>query len=82
VLYIYLSEDGKAVMEQEWHVGDSAPAILGRVVAFQADGDELEIIVAAINAASKPFVSPAENSTENSMEASMNAAVLRMRGNQ
>lgn len=33
---------------QRWHVGEPLPEITHRVVTFQADGDELEMIVAAM----------------------------------
>lgn len=32
----------------EWHVGEPLPEIKGRVVLFQADGDELEFIKRAL----------------------------------
>jgi len=38
----------------EWHVGEALPEIIGRGVTFQADGDELECIVNALKATSKP----------------------------
>ena len=38
----------------EWHVGEALPEIIGRVITFQADGDELECIVNALKATSEP----------------------------
>ncbi len=35
----------------EWHVGEPVPKQFGRVVQFQADGDELDLIVDAMRAA-------------------------------
>lgn len=32
---------------EEWHVGEPVPEV-GRVVTFQADGDELELILKAM----------------------------------
>ena len=32
-----------------WHVGESLPQIEGRVITFQADGDELDIILASLD---------------------------------
>lgn len=34
--------------ERTWHVGEPIPPLLGRVVTFQADGDELELILVAM----------------------------------
>jgi hypothetical protein len=55
MLYISI---GRAYNEElggiEWHVGEALPEITGRVVTFQADGDELECIVNALKATSKP----------------------------
>ena len=39
---LFIQEKGKA--EIGWHVGEPVPS-LGRVVTFQADGDELDMIV-------------------------------------
>lgn len=39
--------------EQQWHVGEPMPLIKARVVTFQADSDELEVIIEAIKNASK-----------------------------
>lgn len=36
-----------------WHVGEPMPRISGRVVRFDADGEELEVILAAIRSWSK-----------------------------
>jgi hypothetical protein len=36
-----------------WHVGEPLPIIRERVVAFQADGDELEVIIAALQKTAK-----------------------------
>lgn len=33
---------------KEWHIGESLPEIKSKVVTFQADDDELEIILAAL----------------------------------
>lgn len=38
--------DGK----REWHVGEPVPRHLGRVVTFQADGDELDLFIDAMHA--------------------------------
>ena len=35
---------------REWHVGEPVPKEFGRVVQFQADGDELDLIVDAMQA--------------------------------
>ena len=37
-----------AVGGQEWHVGEPLPKVIGRVVTFQADGDELDFIIQAL----------------------------------
>jgi hypothetical protein len=37
---------------QTWHVGEPFPVITKRVVTFVADGDELAVILSALNAAS------------------------------
>lgn len=42
----------------EWHVGEPIPEDLGRVVTFQADGDELEMILAAMAPPSRLFWMP------------------------
>lgn len=34
---------------KEWHVGDPLPEIEGRVITFQADGDELDVILASLD---------------------------------
>jgi hypothetical protein len=34
----------------EWHIGEPVPLNIGRVVTFQADGDELEVILDAMGA--------------------------------
>tara|TARA_R110002051_G_scaffold225581_1_gene288502 strand:+ start:283 stop:669 length:387 start_codon:yes stop_codon:yes gene_type:complete len=48
-------EEGRsALRDYEWHVGEGIPEITGRVITFQADGDELECIVNALKATSKP----------------------------
>lgn len=39
--------------EANWHVGETLPIITARVVTFQADGDELEVILAALKATVK-----------------------------
>lgn len=50
MLYI-TARDGKTY---HWHVGEPIPAhaLTGAVVKFQADGDELEMIVAAMKQSS------------------------------
>jgi hypothetical protein len=54
MLYIITQNVVFGKTETIWHIGDPAPnQRLGRVVNFQADGDELNLIVAAIKAASK-----------------------------
>jgi hypothetical protein len=35
--------------KDEWHVGEPVPKNLGRVVTFQADGNELELILDAMD---------------------------------
>lgn len=42
------SDDGRR-WGQSWHVGDPLPTIKGQVVQFQADGNELEVIMEALN---------------------------------
>ena len=39
----------KGTIVLEWHVGEPVPANLPRVVTFQADGDELELILHAMD---------------------------------
>jgi len=34
--------------ESTWHIGEPFPAVTGRVITFQADGDELELILNAL----------------------------------
>ncbi len=46
MLYIEQSDESEVV----WYVGQPLPAITSRVVKFQADGDELDLIVAALRA--------------------------------
>jgi len=48
----------------EWHVGEALPEIIGRVITFQADGDELECIVNALKATSEPNVQVPTNRDE------------------
>jgi hypothetical protein len=45
MLYI-LDEQGKALAQ--WHIGEPLPIVAGRVVTIQADGDELDIIIDAL----------------------------------
>lgn len=34
---------------QEWHVGEPLPTLEGRVITFQADGDELDVLLASLD---------------------------------
>jgi hypothetical protein len=34
---------------KEWHVGEPLPELEGGVITFQADGDELDIILASLD---------------------------------
>jgi hypothetical protein len=52
----------------EWHVGEPIPENLGRVVTFQADGDELEMIYAAMAPPSRLFWMPPSNGPEGAPE--------------
>lgn len=36
-----------------WHTGETMPMVRGPVVSFQADGDELEVILAALRQAAR-----------------------------
>ena len=36
--------------QTEWHYGEPLPSMQARVVSFQADGDELELILHALKA--------------------------------
>lgn len=40
----------------EWHVGEPIPEVTARVVTFQADSEELEVILTAIKSASKESI--------------------------
>ena len=40
-------------VQQEWHIGSKYPILMERVITFQADGDELMIILDAIKKHSK-----------------------------
>lgn len=48
---LYIIEKGKK--GKQWHVGETLPSITTKVVTFQADGDELEVIVEALKNKSK-----------------------------
>jgi len=47
-IMLYIKDD--EVGNTEWHVGDPVPEIKSRVVTFQADGHELELILSALAA--------------------------------
>jgi len=34
---------------KQWHINESVPEVYGQVVAFQADGDELNFILACMD---------------------------------
>jgi len=38
----------------EWHIGESCPKLKARVITFQADGDELGVILEALADHGKP----------------------------
>jgi hypothetical protein len=42
-------------VSQQWHVGNPMPEITSRVVTFQADGHELEMILAAMRKTNAPL---------------------------
>lgn len=42
---LYISDD-KGNVIAEWHVGEPMPALYDRVLYFQADGDELDLLLA------------------------------------
>lgn len=46
---LYIKQDDGSQW-YEWHTGEPIPPITSRVVIFQADGDELTMILAAMNA--------------------------------
>ena len=50
MLYIWMEKHGAISRELQWHVGEALPKELfsQRVVKFQADGDELDLILAAL----------------------------------
>lgn len=37
----------------QWHVGEPLPSLSARVISFQADGDELQVILDALNQSKK-----------------------------
>lgn len=39
----------KGIVTSMWHTGQSCPVTTERVVTFQADGDELEVILNALH---------------------------------
>lgn len=43
---MYIKDEQKTHI---WHVGDPLPKLSGKVITFQADGEELEKIIEAIN---------------------------------
>lgn len=45
---------------QGWHIGQPMPVINSRVVTFQCDGDELDVVLAAIKAASSKSLAEQE----------------------
>lgn len=46
---LHISETVQGVKnEYRWHFGEPFPAITGRVVTYQADGDELNFLMWAI----------------------------------
>lgn len=59
---MYVIQAAHAAIKQEiveWHLGEPIPeAAKDRVVTFQADGDELEMILAAMRASIKDVMSP------------------------
>lgn len=48
MLYIKDQRTKDQTVQHQWHVGEPFPSVLGRVVTFQADGDELDLILAAL----------------------------------
>ena len=52
-----LGETGRKITrERSWHTGETLPPIGGRVVTFQADGDELDVILEALRRYARPGV--------------------------
>lgn len=49
MLYITWTDREKKYHEHTWHVGSPLPAITGRVVRFEADGDELAALVRGLD---------------------------------
>lgn len=48
MLYIIQKDRSGIIRENTWHVGQPLPHISRPVVTFQADGDELEVILKAL----------------------------------
>ena len=44
---LYIDDDG---VTHSWHVGEPLPRLRGRVVRFQADGDELSALYRGLGA--------------------------------
>jgi hypothetical protein len=47
-LYITYTNGAGSTLRREWHYGEPLPRLECRVVSFQADGDELELIIDAL----------------------------------
>lgn len=46
------------VFEYVWHVGEPLPELSGRVITFQADGDELDTLLGALRDEAKHDLGP------------------------
>ena len=50
MLFVY---DATGKVRLEWHVGEPVPPIQANVLRFQADGDELQLFLAAMRGTRK-----------------------------
>lgn len=74
MLYITYTSHRGAITTQ-WHVGEPLPA-LSNVVVFQADGDELELLLRAMRG-SNPSVDGTVETLADSIAADVKQAVLK-----
>lgn len=75
MLYITYTSHRGAITAQ-WHVGEPLPALSNRVVVFQADGDELELLLRAMRG-SNPSVDGTVETLADSIAADVKQAVLK-----